>query len=69
LEIAIDNHALSGGRNDAKPDPESLEHSPLLEQLIQHEPMNPHALKVKKEPVEVDLGKELLDKFFPQDEV
>ena len=38
-------------------------------QLIQHEPMNPHALKVKKEPVEVDLGKELLDKFFPQDEV
>lgn len=56
----MDEVILIASGNDPKPDPESLEHSPLLEQLIQHEDMN--------KPKEVDLGKELLDKFFPQDE-
>jgi hypothetical protein len=55
----MDEVILIASGNDPKPDPESLEHSPMLEQLIHHEPM--------KKP-EIDLGKELLDKFFPQDE-
>jgi hypothetical protein len=59
----MDEVILIASGNDPKPDPESLEHSPLLEQLIQHEPI----LQQKKP--EIDLGKELLDKFFPQEEL
>jgi hypothetical protein len=55
----MDEVILIASGNDPKPDPESLEHSPMLDALIQHEPM--------KKP-EIDLGKELLDKFFPQEE-
>jgi len=68
VDEEMDEVILIASGNDAKPDPESLEHSPMLDDLIKHEPMNPYMPKLKKEPVEVDLGKELLDKFFPQDE-
>ena len=54
-------------KNDQKPDPESLEHSPMLDDLIKHEPMDPRAPKAKPAEQEVDLEKELLDKFFPQE--
>jgi len=65
----MDEVILIASGNDAKPDPESLEHSPMLDELIKHEPRPAYMPRVpKKEPVEVDLGKELLDKFFPQDE-
>ena len=65
----MDEVILIASGNDAKPDPESLEHSPMLDDLIKHEPMPANMPRVpKKEPVEVDLGKELLDKFFPQEE-
>ena len=61
----MDEVVLIASKNDPKPDPESLEHSPMLEQLIQHEP------RAKEQPKEqeVDLGKELLDTFFPQEEL
>ena len=58
----MDEVILIASGNDPKPDPESLEHSPMLEQLIQHEPI------VQQKKPEIDLGKELLDKFFPQEE-
>jgi len=55
----MDEVILIASQNDPKPDPESLEHSPLLEQLM---------TIPDKKPQEVDLGKEILDKFFPQEE-
>lgn len=58
----MDEVILIASQNDSKPDPESLEHSPMLDALIQHEPI------VQQKKPEVDLGKELLDKFFPQEE-
>ena len=62
----MDEVILIASKNDAKPDPESLEHSPLLEQLIQHEPMNPMMPREKPAEPERDLAKELIDKFFPE---
>lgn len=64
-EDEMDEVVLIASKNDPKPDPESLEQSPMLDELIQHEPM-PNVPKPK--PQEVDIGKELLDKFFPQDD-
>ena len=64
----MDEVVLIASRNDPKPDPESLEHSPMLDSLIQHEDTLPKPGMRNPEPVEVDLGKELLDKFFPQEE-
>ena len=65
----MDEVILIASGNDAKPDPESLEHSPMLDDLIKHDPMPANMPRVpKKEPIEVDLGKELLDKFFPPEE-
>jgi hypothetical protein len=58
----MDEVVLIASKNEPEPDPESLEHSPMLESLIQHDPMP------QKKPQEVDIGKELLDKFFPQEE-
>lgn len=58
----MDEVILIASKNDPKPDPESLEHSPMLEQLIQSE----NTLYERK-PQEVDLGKELIDKFFPEE--
>lgn len=63
----MDEVILIASGNDPKPDPESLEHSPMLDELIRHEPMNPAAMPRPKEVHSIDLGKELLDKFFPQD--
>jgi hypothetical protein len=63
----MDEVVLIASKNDPKPDPESLEHSPMLDQLIQHEPMDPRNVP-KERPKEIDIGKELLDKFFPQEE-
>lgn len=60
----MDEVILIASGNDPKPDPESLEHSPMLDELLKHDPM---PVNPQKKP-EVDLGKELLDKFFPQDE-
>jgi len=67
VDEEMDEVILIASGNDAKPDPESLEHSPMLDELIKHEPMDSRMPRVPKPP-EVDLGKELLDKFFPQDE-
>jgi len=65
----MDEVILIASGNDAKPDPESLEHSPMLQDLITHDPMDPRApMQPKELPQEIDLGKELLDRFFPQDE-
>ena len=64
----MDEVVLIASRNDPKPDPESLEHSPMLDSLIQHEDTLPKPGMRNPEPVEVDLGKELLDKFFPLEE-
>jgi len=63
----MDEVVLIASRNNPKPDAESLEHSPMLEQLIQHEPMDPYAPREKK-TTEVDLGKEIIDKFFPPEQ-
>ena len=62
----MDEVVLIASKNDAKPDPESLEHSPMLDELIQHENIDWKAPKEK--PPEIDLGKELIDKFFPPEE-
>jgi hypothetical protein len=62
----MDEVVLIASRNDPKPDPESLEHSPMLQDLITHEPGN--NVPREKKPQEVDIGKELLDKFFPPEE-
>jgi hypothetical protein len=59
----MDEVVLIASKNDPKPDPESLEHSPMLDSLIQSE----NTLYERK-PQEVDLGKELIDKFFPEEE-
>ena len=64
----MDEVILIASKNDAKPDPESLEHSPMLESLIQHEPMNPMMPREKPLEPERDLAKELIDKFFPQED-
>jgi hypothetical protein len=56
----MDEVILIASKNDAKPDPESLADSPMLDDLIKHDE--------PPEKKEVDVGKELLDKFFPQDE-
>jgi hypothetical protein len=61
----MDEVVLIASRNDPKPDPESLEHSPMLQDLITHED-TPRAPKPQAKQPEVDLGKELLDKFFPE---
>ena len=63
-EDGMDEVVLIASKNET-PDPESLEHSPMLDGLIQHEPMGPY---VPRKRPEVDIGKELLDKFFPQEE-
>jgi hypothetical protein len=69
VDDEMDEVILVASKNNPKPDPESLEHSPMLQDLITHEPMDSRApMKPKEEPQEVDLGKELLDKFFPQEE-
>ena len=61
----MDEVILIASKNDAKPDPESLEHSPMLDALIEHEPMNPMMPREKPPEPERDLAKELIDKFFP----
>ena len=61
----MDEVVLIASRNDAKPDPESLEHSPMLQDLITHEDTM-YAPKPQVKPQEVDMAKELLDKFFPE---
>ena len=63
----MDEVVLIASRNEPKPDPESLEHSPMLQDLITHEPMSPAKVPQEK-PKEIDIGKELLDKFFPVEE-
>ncbi len=65
-EDEMDEVILIASKNDAPPDPESLEHSPMLDALIQHE--NIPAVIPREKPQEIDLGKELIDKFFPPDE-
>ena len=65
-EDEMDEVILIASKNDAKPDPESLEHSPMLDDLIKHEPMNPMMPREKPAEPERDLAKELIDKFFPE---
>jgi hypothetical protein len=61
----MDEVVLIASRNDPKPDPESLEHSPMLQDLITHEDT---LYKPTEKPKETDMAKELLDKFFPEEE-
>jgi hypothetical protein len=63
----MDEVVLIASRNEPKPDPESLEHSPMLQDLITHDPIPANYVPQEK-PKEIDLGKELLDKFFPVEE-
>lgn len=62
----MDEVVLIASRNDPKPDPESLEHSPMLDELIRHEDTLYAPQQKKPEPLAVDMAKELLDKFFPE---